>query len=500
MSDQSISSASTGPYRYIITETSAPTSLDPLDADNTANLPVARMIYATPLEASDDNQLKSQILESFRYDPEARKIEWILKDDLKYEDGSPLTAEDVAFAVARMAYTRPKFPVIEHISGLQQWLKKEDALKSLPSGIVVSGNRVSIALDKNVKHPLFRFCLELFSVIPKRCVDVKINKLSCDKIPSSGHYRVELREGNRLVFAKRSPGKIEGAPAPEQIQFEYLATSELPKKLNDLHGRVVVAGNESMFSPDDMRKIEGQLTTRFLPAARFSVIQLNQNAKAFVDLKCRQYFAENFRQAFQNFTKQPFESGVFTKILPGYLSTTELASEFTLSKKDQEACQKHFSKTPIAWGYTENEKDAVFFQVLKKTFERIGMKPSAPILASTRSDAANLYATGKIAIFNAGSGFWALDPAGDMKMLFTPNLHKPLQHITDDSKLQSLIEGIEDNPQNYEKVNRYLYKDAKFNTYAHLRRFFAAKEKNILADLAFAVTSPAPWQVFKVEK
>lgn len=46
MNPESQAKASTQ-FRYIITETSAPSSLDPLDADNTANLPVARMIYAT---------------------------------------------------------------------------------------------------------------------------------------------------------------------------------------------------------------------------------------------------------------------------------------------------------------------------------------------------------------------------------------------------------------------------------------------------------------------
>ncbi|MDZ4084208.1 MAG: hypothetical protein U1E10_14790, partial [Bdellovibrionales bacterium] len=54
-------------YRYVITETGIFSSLDPLDADVTSNLPVARMIYATPLETSETNQLTSRVLESFRY-------------------------------------------------------------------------------------------------------------------------------------------------------------------------------------------------------------------------------------------------------------------------------------------------------------------------------------------------------------------------------------------------------------------------------------------------
>lgn len=152
-------------YHYVITETSTATSLDPLDADNTPNLPVARMIYATPLETTEQSQLTSTVLESFKYDRPSKTILWVVKENLKFDDGTPLTTDDVAFAVARMAYSRPKFPVIEHISGLEVWSKSKQALTSLPPGITIKDRQIQIKLDQDVEHPLFRFCLELFSII-----------------------------------------------------------------------------------------------------------------------------------------------------------------------------------------------------------------------------------------------------------------------------------------------------------------------------------------------
>ncbi len=496
MNPESQAKASTQ-FRYIITETSAPSSLDPLDADSTANLPVARMIYATPLEAAINNQLTSRVLESFRYDTEKRRVEWKVKSGIKYEDGSPITAEDVAFAVARMAYTRPKFPILEAIEGLDSWVKTADALKKFPKGITVSDNIVRIQFARDVDHPLFRFCLELFSIIPQRCVDPRTNKITCTKIPESGLYKIADQGQKQIKFLKRSDANEQSAP--DQISFEYKTPAELVIDLAKLDDATVVAGNESFFAPGILHDLEGKLSVKYTPAARFSVLQINQSVGPFKDKKCRQLFSKIFRTSYQEIAKDsPAEGSVFTKILPGYLSLKDLETENSLSTSEVQACKAKLAKESFPWGYAEPERDAIFFQALKRTFEVLDIKASSPVIKSTRKEFSDLFAEGKVAFFNAGSGFWALDPAGDMKMLLTPNLHKPLKHVSDDEKLQSLIAQLSSSSSNYAKVNRYLFEEARFNVYTHVRRFFAAKNKKLLGDVPFAITSPAPWQVFKV--
>jgi ABC-type transport system substrate-binding protein len=144
---------------FVITETGKFTSLDPLDGDSSQNLPVARMLYATPVEISSDNTLGSHVLESFEYNVEKKSIEWFVRNDLTYSDGSVISADDVAFAVARMAFSRPGFPVIRLIKGLKEWLRSDSPLKSYPEGIKISGNKIMIQLTEDYPHPQFRFCL-----------------------------------------------------------------------------------------------------------------------------------------------------------------------------------------------------------------------------------------------------------------------------------------------------------------------------------------------------
>lgn len=97
---------------FVITETSKYTSLDPLDGDSSQNLPVVRMLFATPIEINADNTLESRVLESFAYDRSSKTIQWVVRSGVTFSDGSPITPDDVAFAVARMTFARPQFPLI----------------------------------------------------------------------------------------------------------------------------------------------------------------------------------------------------------------------------------------------------------------------------------------------------------------------------------------------------------------------------------------------------
>jgi ABC-type transport system substrate-binding protein len=164
---------------FVISWVGSPSSWDPLDFDNAQNLFTARMLYATPVEASPTGDLVSRVLESFAVNSDSTVITLTVAPNLKFEDATPLTADDVAFAIARMAFVRPKFPVLESILGLDMWRKSSQPLKGYPQGISVSDRVVTIQLNKSELRPLFRFSLEPFSIIPRRCVDTATNKLKC---------------------------------------------------------------------------------------------------------------------------------------------------------------------------------------------------------------------------------------------------------------------------------------------------------------------------------
>lgn len=490
-------------YQYVITETGKPTSFDPLDGDQTQNLSVARMIYTTPLEITAENALASLVLETFNYDSKERAIHWTVKRGLKFNDGSELRTEDIAFAVARMAFTRPQFPVIENIEGLEKWLKGKHPLKSLPSGIQVEGNKIKIKLTQNHTHPLFRFCLELFSVIPKKCVNLETNKINCEKVPGSGYYVISSTQDNSIQFA-RSSQKSTHFSGPENIEFKYIPAIQLTQRLAEIKETSIIAGNEGLFALSDLKTIHEKMKVQNLPATRFQVLQINPSVGPFMDKLCRQVFAQKFRESFAKVSSGVIraESSIFVSIVPGYMADKELAVDSTskLNLEKIKKCQEDLQKTDFQWAYVKDEKNSSFFDALQLTLKELGLDKIQPLVLASRKELAEHFISGKVALFNAGSGFWPLDPAGDLQMLFTPNLHKPLEYITKDEKLQKLIRKIQTNESDvnvYKDVNRYLYNEALFNVYGHVRRFFCAKNAKLLTEFPAAITSPSPWQVFR---
>ncbi len=488
---------------FVITETGKYTSLDPLDGDSSQNLPVARMIYATPVEINVDNTLVSSILDSYSYDSQTKVIRWIVRNDLKYSDGSKISVEDVAFSVARMAYTRPNFPLIKLIKGLTSWLQYPNPLKSFPEGIKVDGNTITIELMQDYPHPMFRFCLELFGVIPKACVNLETNKIQCASIPTSGYYEITSDGNNEIQFRRRggSSNLIHGKHYPNIIKFVYKSIQEAFAKDAVTDEGTVILSNESKFTREELKEIQSRLHVGFTPAAWFTILQLNPDIKPFDHADCRLVFAERFRQVYQKLSgEKSIEASVFTKIITGYMEHLELQVSTTRPKEHTKCLEDLRNAPAVPWGFDKATASPLFVEAIKLTSQELEIKLTEPIQIKDRKDETDKFIGGKSAIMYGRTGFWALDPSGDIQMLFTPNLHKGLQHYWDDANLQALLGKVVQDGQvdvaTFKRINQYLYENAKFNVYSHIRRFYSSTNKNLVQTLPIGITSPAPWHLF----
>lgn len=495
-------------YTYVITETDPATSLDPLDADTTTNLPVARMIYATPLEIDNKGFLTSKVLQDFKYDQASNTINWTARAGLKYSDGSDITPEDIAFSVARMAYTRPSFPVLEDIEGVSTWVKEPHPLKSYPAGIKVDGSKITIHFAKKQEHPLFRFCLEIFSIIPKKCVNLETNKLSCADIPASGYYVSKSKTPNTWEFEKRDSEKIHGDLAPKFIRFEYWAPEATAGKISSINNQTILSGNELKHSLDEMGLIKNHSEVVFTPAARIAVMLVNPEVEPFNDEKCRQVFAHVFRNTFAKFVKgtRPVESSVFTALLPGYLESSQLDIDDygKLTPEEIRSCKEKIKNHPLKWTAGTAGKNTLFANLMARVFEELEIPKQEPIPNESIKNISDSFSSGQVSIIMSNTGFWAFDPASDVQMLLTPNMHKALQFVARDEELQGLIRNLKADggiqPEAFKKLNRYLHTQGLFNVFTHVRRFYAAKDKSLIMDAPVSITSPAPWQVFRLER
>lgn len=471
-----------------------PDSLDPLLADKAGNLRLARMLYATAVEINYDGSLVSDVLETFSYDQSKSIIILTRKEGRKYLNGEEITSDDIAFSFSRMLFTRPDFPVLKYIKGAAQWLKQPSPLESYPEGIQIRGNQITIVFERKLKNPLYRLSLEIFSIIQKKSVDLKANKLASEPSPS-GFYKLTKKENSEYTLEKfKSTRETYGYEGPRLVKLKY--KSSLENELKHLNDNTIIFGTDAKLYEKEFSEIRERLSFVNLPATYFSALNINPSFKLFRKRECRQRVAHTFRKKiYASLPSAGPTNSYFPATLPGYLED----SKFETFKNDSCIINGEIDLYVMNPNQLSLQEKLLFDTLLEVGITKIN-------LVSHGGRAADYFAEGKSALHLASSGFWTFDPIGDLKMYFAPNMHLSKKHMWSDPdfmKLWSSIDENEDGGSQLEeklfKINKYVHNDAKFNVYVHSRRFFAALSSEFIRPFPQLLTSPAPWQLFNAK-
>lgn len=481
---------------YIITETTGHTSLDPLDGDKTNNFAVQRMIYLTPIEIGPENTLVSQILSDFYFETKKNEIVFILKDNQLFSDGSKIEPMDLVYAITRMLKKRPTFPVIRNIKGKEEWLLAGSFLNILPEGITINGQVVTVKLDQEMKNPLYRFCMEIFSIIPRKCIDPITSEMICKEIPTSGPYKIVKQSDNEVIFAKRSTDKIYDLNAPSEVIFKYMQNTKFDHKFR-LDKNQIITTNEAKLTPDEQTFLSNNFNIVKKPSSSFSVFLVNKKSKLLNNKILRVWLANRFRKAYSEANRVNIESSIFTKIIPGYLPHNEL-SKYAVNipeptKREIEELES------LVWFENPAHEMNLLRTPLQIVFENAGIKLPVPVRFRSYIDFQKAFIKGDVDIMYASTGFWPLDPVGDIQMLFTSNMHEILEGIWTDKKLQDLLSKLDilsEGIDSFEEINRYLFDDAYFNVFSHFARLYI--QSNVVDNRIFptGITAPPAWMLF----
>jgi ABC-type transport system substrate-binding protein len=479
---------------YVVTETGGPDSFDPKNADMTQNLSVMRMLYATPLETDENNLLKSFVLKSFSYDELQSVAKFELKKGVRYSDGSLITINDIALAIARTGYFNPSFPVIKNIKGLQKWAMAKNGIRTMPEGMGIFGDTLTINFDQKMMNPLFRFCLELFSIIPAKCINLDTAEMVCERAPSSGYFTLVSRADNKIEFEKRKDlTETVGEIAFEKITFEFKSISDGCR--GPIRENEIIAGSEIDFlSADCLNLSERQI--HWMPSARFLVLRFNPHVPLFSKKEMRQYFAQVVRDQLAKNSTLIVENSLFPKLLPGYLRSEEFEKTGDLKSvfKNRKIMIPRIHSTL-----------AVLFDAILEAAKFLEMDIEL-IPQQQMGDVADSFLKGKFPVIAGGSGFWAQDPIGDVSMWFTKNLHKTMTFAWDDDEVYRRIGKLEvelDPTQikyQMEGFNRHIHEQSLLAPVLHYRRMFISSPSVAGLNLPQAITSPAPWQLRIVQK
>jgi hypothetical protein len=494
-------------YEIVHFDLGKPYSFDPLEADSFQNMARARMMFFAPLEVNKENLLSSEILSEYSYNKEKKEITFVVKDKVYYSNGQLITAEDVTLSIKRMLLSRPLFPVIRWIVGKENWLKEQHPLRSLPSGIVVQKNTIKITLAKDTPNPLFRFALELFSVIPSDCIDIDTNLLRKTP-PSSGYYIIASETSSDILFQKRKDIHFSSSEdtVPENIRFKFISPSDPGKKEFVLSEFSVLTGMDYRIDFEGLSFLREKLNFKFLPSTSFKTIVINPNVPPLNNQLCRRQFALELRKVYSEFQNHSYKvsSSIFPEIIPGYREESffqKYESDLGGSREDH-SCS--WSQYEIPWTPSRNSVSKFDNNVLFKTLLNLGAKVKINSSLASSEEIQPLYEANKTVFTLFRSGFWAQDPVGDTQMIFTPNMHPQLIYVNKDKDLRLALDQLEmaqeeDIDRAMMEINKAIYKDSVMIPVLLSRVFYASSNQKIIADLPQAVVHPAPWHVFNLK-
>jgi peptide/nickel transport system substrate-binding protein len=184
-------------------------TLDPIKTVYGSDIIIQGMMFARLLQANADrSDVGPGLAEKWDISDDGLTYTFYLRD-AKFSDGSPITAEDVAFSYTRMrfqkdtAYNAPFQPLKE--------AKAKDA------------KTVVMTLDR--KFTPFLTLTEIWNtgIVPKAAVE-KMGDDAFAKAPvTSGPFKfVDWKPGDRVVLAKNEHYYREGLPHLDGIEFRYI--------------------------------------------------------------------------------------------------------------------------------------------------------------------------------------------------------------------------------------------------------------------------------------
>lgn len=143
--------------QLVIDLVNEPSSLDPHKQWNPDSYYVYRNVFDNLVTRTDAGEIAPQIATEWKYNSDT-EIVFKLRDDVKFHDGSPLTAKDVAFSINRIinpAFASPQ---------LGQFNK-------IVSAEATGDNEVTVKTDG--AYPALLAQLVKLSIVPEKVVEAK---------------------------------------------------------------------------------------------------------------------------------------------------------------------------------------------------------------------------------------------------------------------------------------------------------------------------------------
>jgi peptide/nickel transport system substrate-binding protein len=263
-------SAQAGPERFVVDLASEPSTLDPQVQWNPDSYFVYRNIFDNLVTRDDKGAIVPEIATAWRQVSDTR-LEFDLRNDVSFHDGSKLTADDVVFSIKRI--TDPKFGSPQ----LSQFSKIADAVADGPAKVVVT---------LKTPYPAMLAQMVKLSIVPKHVVESVGNDAFNLKPVGSGPYRfVSWDRGVAVTLARNDAYWGRKGPFPTAV---FRAVPNAATRLADVQANA--ADVARAIDSDQAKQLEepGRGKRLYALTERAAYLRINSTKPPFDKLPVRQ--------------------------------------------------------------------------------------------------------------------------------------------------------------------------------------------------------------------
>lgn len=267
---------------------------------------IYRNIFDNLLKRDEAGEIAPEIATSWDYVDDTT-IVFQIREGVTFQDGSELTAEDVAFSIERIIDPELQSPQ------LSQFDQIESAEATSPTEVrVITKSPYPVLLAQLVK----------LSIVPSDYVESIGNAEFNQKPIGSGPYRLENYQRGVETVLTANADYWEGPPPFQTVTFR--SVPDVSTRVADLRsGRADLVGQ---LTPDQAISLEGEPGIEILstPTERIGYLYLNAQSGPTTDVRVRQAIAHSIDR-----------QGIVEALLQGYGEAVEIIG------------------APVIFGYTD---------------------------------------------------------------------------------------------------------------------------------------------------
>ena len=258
---------------FVVDLVNNPASLDPQVQWDPDSYFVYRNVFDNLVTRDVAGKIVPQVATAWSYQSDTQ-IVFTLRDDIRFEDGSLLTPDDVVFTIKRITDPAFKSPQLSQFD-------------SIAAAEAVGANQVRLTTKR--PYPVLLAQLVKLSIVPRAVVE-KLGNDAFNQHPiGSGPYRLTNFTRGVKVELAANPSYWRGAPPFPRVEMRPVPNEET--RIADVRTARADIVRVSLTDTADSLKGDAQVKVLFSPVERAAMLMLNALTGPTKDVRVRRAIA-----------------------------------------------------------------------------------------------------------------------------------------------------------------------------------------------------------------